>query len=236
MRLIRPKRDSSIKCYCSCGIEMLKSLESGSVNLIVTDPPYRTTSRGSAGTSGGMFQKEINKKGQVFLHNNIVPNDYAGFMFNVLKDGGHCYIMCNHTNLQNMLNTFTEAGFHFVKSLVWDKKNKIMGTFYMSQFEYILFFRKGKGVKINNCSQGDILSVPNKKTKDDKGKNLHDTQKPVELMEILIANSSKEGELVLDPFAGLFTTAIACKRLNRKFIGCEIDKQYYDIGMKLLKE
>lgn len=48
-------------------------------------------------------------------------------------------------------------GFHFIKSLVWDKGNKIMGQYYMSQFEYILFFRKGKGVKINNCGTSDIL-------------------------------------------------------------------------------
>lgn len=168
----------------------------------------------------------------MFKYNNVSPKEYAPLMFKCLKDGGHCYIMTNHVNLIEMLNTFTSAGFHFIKSLIWDKSNKIMGKFYMSQFEYILFFRKGKGVQINNCGTSDILSVPNKKIKDKNGNNLHDTQKPIELMKILIENSSNEGELVIDPFAGIFSTTIACQRLNRKFIGCEIDKVYYDIGIK----
>ena len=64
--------------------------------------------------------------------------------------------------------------------------------------------------------------------------NGHPTEKPVELMEILIKNSSKEGDLVLDPFVGVGATAIACQNLNRNFIGCEIDKKYYDTAMERL--
>ena len=100
----------------------------------------------------------------------------------------------------------------------------------MSQFEYILFFRKGKGKKINKCGTADILSVPNKKTKGEDGKNIHDTEKPVELMKILIENSSQENELVLDPFVGVGATAIACKDLNREYIGIELDEKYYNIA------
>ena len=129
-----------------------------------------------------------------------------------------------------MLNTFTDCGFHFIKSLIWDKGNKIMGQFYMSQFEYILFFRKGRGVKINNCGTSDILSIPNIKTKDKNGNNIHDTEKPVDLMRILIDNSSKEGETVLDPFMGVGGAGIACKNLNRNFIGIELDENYFNIA------
>ena len=107
-----------------------------------------------------------------------------------------------------------------------------MGQFYMSQFEYILFFRKGRGIKINNCGTPDILSIPNKKTKDKNGKNLHDTEKPIDLMKILIENSSKENDLVLDPFMGVGSTALACKESNRQFIGFELDKHYCDIANK----
>lgn len=237
MRLIKKSRcanNEDIKCLFKDGVSTLNNLKECSVDLIVTDPPYKTTSRGNAGTSGGMMQTDICKKGQMFKHNDLVPKDYAKSMFRVLRDGSHCYVMCNHVNLQEMINSFTAVGFHFVKSLIWDKGNKIMGKFYMSQFEYILFFRKGRGVQINDCGTSDILRVPNKKPKDSKGSVLHVTAKPVELMEILIRNSSKEGELVVDPFAGIFTTAIACKKLKRKFIGCEIDKQYFEIGLDLL--
>lgn len=193
------------------------------------------TSRGSAGNSGGMLQKDINKKGKVFKHNSIDCSEYAPEFYRILKDGSHCYVMTNHINLINMLNTFTACGFHFIKSLVWNKGNKIMGQYYMSQFEYILFFRKGKGKKINNCGTSDILSVPNKKTKGADGKNLHDTEKPVELMQILIENSSQEGEVVIDPFVGVGSTALACISTNRKFICCELDEHYCQVAAERIK-
>ena len=205
------------------------------VDCIVTDPPYKTTSRGNAGNSGGMLQKDINRKGQVFKHNDISIEKWLPLCYDILKESGHCYIMTNHKNLHNYLYAAEKVGFHFIKSLIWDKGNKIMGQYYMSQFEYILFFRKGKGVRINNCGTSDILSVPNKKTKVD-GKNIHDTEKPVDLMKILIENSTQEGEKVLDPFMGVGAACIAAKSTNRKFYGIEIDENYYNIALKRIKE
>ena len=73
------------------------------------------------------------------------------------------------------------------------------------------------------------LSNPNIKEKRN-GKNLHDTEKPVELMKILIENSSSENDVVLDPFMGIGSTVIASKLLNRQYMGIEIDKNYYDIA------
>lgn len=223
-----------MQLICGDCIETLAKIQDESVDLLITDPPYRVTSRGSAGNSGGMLQKDINKKGQVFAYNNIDCEEYAPEFYRILKDGSHCYVMTNHVNLIHMLNTFTSAGFHFIKSLVWDKGNKIMGQYYMSQFEYILFFRKGKGVRINNCGTSDILSVKNVKTKGEDGRNLHDTEKPVELMQILIENSSKENDVVIDPFMGIGSTGVACSNTNRKFIGIEIDNKYFDIAQSRL--
>lgn len=230
-----------------CLIELSK-IPNESIDLIVTDPPYKITSRGNAGNSGGMLQKKINMQGQVFKHNNIDCSEYASEFYRILKDGSHCYVMTNHINLIHMLNTFTDLrteeekdngvklyGFHFIKSLIWDKGNKIMGQFYMSQFEYILFFRKGRGVRINHCGTSDILSIPNIKLKGIDGKNLHDTEKPVELMKILIDNSSQQNGIVLDPFMGIGSTGIACKELDRQFIGIEIDQQYYNIAQERIK-
>lgn len=223
------------KLYQGDTLELIKEIKNESIDLIVTDPPYKTTSRGNAGNSGGMLQKKINMKGQVFKHNDISPKTYIPEFYRVLKDGSHFYIMTNHVNLQEMLNVCTENGFHFIKSLIWNKGNKIMGQFYMSQFEYILFFRKGKGVKINHCGTADILDVPNKKLKGEDGKNLHDAEKPVELMKILIDNSTKENDVVLEPFAGISSTLIACKELNRQYIGFELDENYYNISLQRLK-
>lgn len=213
------------------------------VDMIFTDPPYKVTARGSAGNSGGMRQKKINRAGQVFEHNDIEIEDYLPKFYKILKETGHCYIMTNHKNLTHFLKVIDEwkdeeinEGFHFIKSLIWDKGNKIMGQFYMSQFEYILFLRKGAGIKINNCGTSDLLSVPNKKTKDENGKNIHDTEKPVDLCKILIENSSKENETVIDPFMGVGACGIAAQQLNRKFIGIELDNTYYNIAKKRIEE
>lgn len=212
------------------------------VDMIFTDPPYKVTPRGNTGNSGGMLQKEINKKGQVFTHNNIEIEDYLPRFYKVLKENGHCYIMTNHKNLSHFLNVIdtwkdkdTKEGFSFIKCLIWDKGNKIMGQYYMSQFEYILFLRKGKGVKINHCGTSDIIAVPNKKSKDEKGVNLHDTEKPVDLINVLVSNSSKEGETVLDPFMGIGGCGVSCKTLGRKFIGCELEEKYFDIAKKRIE-
>ena len=211
-------------------LELMKKIPNESIDLIVTDPPYRVTSKGNTGNSGGMLKKDIFSKGKVFTYNDIDCIKYAPEFYRILKDGTHLYIMTNHKNLAHMINTFLNSKFHFIKSLIWNKGNKIMGHYYMSQFEYILFFRKGKGKKINNCGISDILSIPNKKTKNLKGENLHDTEKPVELMKILIENSSKENEIILDPFMGSGTTGVACVNTNRNFIGIELDENYFNIA------
>lgn len=65
--------------------------------------------------------------------------------------------------------------------------------------------------------------------------NAHDTEKPVELMKVLIENSSKENEIVLDFAFGIGATAIACKETNRQFIGCEIDEEYFEIARRRLE-
>ena len=213
---------------CSC-MDIMKQLPDESVNLIATDPPYPVSSRGSAGSSGGMLQKKINREGSVFKHNSIDCEEYAPEFYRILKDGSHLYVMTNHINLIHMLNTFTNCGFHFIKSLIWDKGNKIMGQFYMSQFEYILFFRKGYGKKINNCGTSDILSIPNIKKKKPNGENYHDTEKPSELMKILIENSTQEGDIIFEPFMGVGSTCVATKESNRKYIGCELDEEYFKV-------
>ena len=142
-------------------IKGLSNLPSNSVDLIITDPPYRTTSRGNAGNSGGMLQKDINIKGKVFKNNDVDITDWIEDVYRILKGGSHCYIMTNHKKLQKYLNVETDVGFHFIKNLIWDKGNKIMGQYYMNQFEYILFLRKGKGIKINNCGTSDLLTIYN---------------------------------------------------------------------------
>jgi site-specific DNA-methyltransferase (adenine-specific) len=223
------ERNSLLNGDC---LEVMKMIEDNSVDLVCTDPPYKITSRGNCGNSGGMMAKDISMKGKVFDNNDCNVKDWMPEIFRVLKNGSHCYIMCNQINLIEYLNVATQCGFHFIKSLIWDKQTKIMGRAYMSQFEYILFFRKGDFKQVNDCGISDIISIKNKKPKDKYGKNLHDTPKPISLMELLIKQSTSLGDLVLEPFMGIGSTCIAAKNINRNYIGIELDEKYYDIAVK----
>lgn len=216
-------------------LETFKAIPNESINLIVTDPPYKITSRGGSGTMGGYWKEEKARKGIIFDYNSISCKEYLTEFYRMLKERSICYIMCNNTNLVNFITTGTEIGFNFVKCLIWEKGNKICGRYYMNCFEYIILFRKGKDKPINHCGTPDILKVPIKKLKDKFGKNLHDTEKPVRLMEILIENSSNENETVLDPFMGIGSTGVACQNLGRNFIGIEVDQRYYEIAKERIE-
>ena len=194
------------------------------VDMIFTDPPYKTTSRGSYSGTGGILKEELNMKGKVFEHNDLDISDWIGKLYEVLKDSGHCYIMTNNKNLSHYLNEIEKAKFNIFKTLIWKKDNCITNMYYMDSHEYIIFCRKGSAVKINNCGTKSVLEVANPKNK------LHPTEKPTDLTDIIIANSSKEGETVFDPFMGVGGCGVSCKNLSRKFIGIELSEDYYNIA------
>lgn len=216
-------------------LDGMREIPDCSIDCIVTDPPYKITARGNAGNSGGMMQKSLSMKGRIFDHNDIEVEDYLPEFYRVLKDGTHCYIMCNQVNLMHFLKVIGESKFHFTKALIWDKVSPLMGRYYMSRFEYILFLRKGRDRAINNCGTPDILKIPNVKPKDGNGKNLHDSAKPVQLFQTLIKNSSDAGDVILDPFMGSGTTAVACIGTGRNYLGFEIDKKYWEVCEKRIR-
>lgn len=228
-----------IKLYNEDCIEVMgRMIECGSkVDAIITDPPYKVTSRGNAGNSGGMLQKEINKSGNVFKHNDIKFGDYLPLFAKLLNEDGHLYVMTNHINMNSLLNELDNSGFRVTKILTWVKDNKIMGQYYMSQSEFIVFARlkNGKARRINNCGTSDVFMIPNKKTKKD-GKNIHDTEKPVELMQTLVNNSKKDDSIILDPFMGVGSTGIACVNENVNFVGIELDREYFDFAKDRIEE
>lgn len=226
---------SDIKLYNGNCLELMKLIPDKSIDLILTDPPYKITARGNGGNSGGMFQKKEVNNGKVFKVNDLEIEDWLPEFYRVLKDGTHCYIMTNNKNITHYLSVIDSSLFHFIKNLIWVKDNKIMGQTYMSQFEYVIMLRKGKHKRINDCGQSDVLQIPNKKMKNLEGKTIHDTEKPVKLNEILIANSSNEGETVLDPFMGVGSCGVACVNTNRNFIGIELDEGYYNIAKEKIE-
>jgi len=214
-----------MKLLNTCSVAYMRSLQDGCIDLVVTDPPYKVTSRGGYTSAGGMMLEKDMRSGNVFKNNNIKIYDWIEEVYRVLKDGSHCYLMCNNKNLHEFLDAAKNAGFHFVKSLIWVKNNKIMSQMYMSQFEYVLFLRKGKAKRVSDCGISDVLFFDNPKDKD------HPTQKPVDLFKLLISQSSQTGDTVLDPFMGTGASAIASSLIGGlNFVGVEIDNGYFAIA------
>lgn len=170
------------------------------------------------------------RQGKLFKHNDIRFSDRLPYVYKMLKDWCHCYIMINWRNLKELQQEAENAWFEYQQLLVRDKGNATPNRYYLNACEFILMLRKWHARNINEMWTKNILKVANiiwnKK---------HPTEKPVELMEIMIRNSTNEWDLVYDPFMWAWATAIASKRLKRNFIGTEIDEKYYKIAIDRLE-
>lgn len=213
-------------------IEYLKEMKECSVDLIVTDPPYKTITGGNSdGANSKRPQGMLDGNRKLFKHQKLKISDWMGDIYRVLKEGSHCYIMTNSLNMEEMLTESRKAGFKLHNILVWEKNNCTPSQFYMKNCEYTLFLRKGKAKWINNIGGSKTVHKYNNII----GKKTHPCEKPVELMEFYIKNSSNEGDVVLDPFMGTGSVGVACLNTNRKFIGIELDDKYFDIAKKRIE-
>ena len=238
-----------IDLYNGDCLEIMKAIPDNSIDLVATDCPYKIVSGGcrkipkdgERETSGILTSRHKDNKrtdwvddvrtGKMFANNDIEFKDWLPDVYRVLKDKAHCYIMVNSRNLAELQKQAELAGFKFQNLLVWDKGNVTPNRYYMQGFECILMLRKGGAKNINNLGSSNILKVPNI-----IGNKTHPTEKPIDLMRILIENSTQPNEIVLDPFMGSGSTMIACLNTNRKGIGIELDKHYFDIASKRINE
>lgn len=215
-------------------IEFLKQLPDKSIDLIITDPPYKTHRGGRTHTrelSGYGFSVLHKNDGKIFNHNNIDHKEWLNECYRVLKDNTHIYIMTNLLNLFELQRIALEVGFKLHNLLVWKKNTTNANKWYMKNAEYILFLRKGRAKNINNMGSQTVHEYNNP-----TGNKNHPTEKPVDLMEFYISNSSNEGDLVLDPFMGSGSTGIAALNLKRKFLGIEIDEEYFNIAKERISK
>ncbi|WP_086980781.1 DNA-methyltransferase [Vibrio aphrogenes] len=196
-------------------VEWLSTLADASVDLVITDPPYEslekhrkigTTTRlkVSKASSNQWFQIFPNERFESLLQE----------VFRVLKKNSHFYLFCDQETMFVIKPIAERVGFKFWKPIVWDKVTIGMGYHYRARHEYILFFEKGKR-KLNDLGVPDILQSK-------RVYRGYPTEKPVDLLEVLISQSSTENELVMDPFFGSGSTLIAARKLNRNYIGCDI--------------
>jgi len=153
-----------------------------------------------------------------------------------LQDNINIYIWCNKEQIPKYLEYYVSklgCSFDIIK---WVKTNPVptYNNKYMSDTEYCLYFRKAGFCKPQNYKDGSTLFTHpiNKK---DKNLYNHPTIKPIEIIDRLIRNSSKEGDLIFDPFMGSGTTGVSALKHNRRFIGCEIDKDYFNGSLQRIR-
>lgn len=230
-----------IDLKCGDCLELMKDIPDNSIDLVVTYCPYHIVSGGCTNIprkdepSGifnrrNTFTKKNAKSGKLFDNNDIKFKDWLPDVYRVLKDGTHCYIMINARNLKELQQEAENVGFKFQNIIIWNKGNATPNRYYLNSYEMILMLRKGKAKNINNMGCKNIVDIKNI-----RGNKLHPTEKPVELNELFIKNSSEQGDTILDPFMGVGSCGLACKKLNRNFIGIELDEKYFEIAKKRIE-
>lgn len=234
-------------------LEIIKELEPKSVDMIFADPPYFLSGNGITCNSGKMvsvnkgdWDKKINIKDK---HN--FNKKWIKLCKEVLKDNGTIWISGTMHNIYSIGMALEEEGFKIINNITWKKLNPPPNiscrTFVHStetilwaqkdiktakhKFNYKLMKELNGGKQMKDVWETSLTKPSEKKC----GK--HPTQKPVKLLENIILASTDEGDLILDPFNGSGTTGIVANKLNRKYIGIEIEKEYLDITKKrYLKE
>jgi site-specific DNA-methyltransferase (adenine-specific) len=191
------------------------------IDLVVSDPPYGMNFQSS--------HREV-KYDKIANDDNLdwLP-DWVAELKRVAKENAHLYIFCSWHKIDVFKQEF-ERHFRVKNVLIWVKNNTGMGDLYgdyAPQYEMILFCSNGEK-KLKGRRDSSVLSA--KIT----GNVNHPTEKPVKLLSFLVEKSSNEGDLVLDTFAGSFSTAQACKQTKRNFVSCEINPDYCERAKLLL--
>lgn len=205
-------------------MQFMKTLQKNSIDSIITDIPYDEVNRDSNGL-------RALDKGLA----DVATFDLVEFLqecYRVSKN--NIIIFCSRGQLSvihDFFNNFQKKRKGSVRQLIWSKTNPspMNGTHvYLSSIENIVWFKK-PGATFNAKCKKAVFTYPAGKSK------LHPTEKNIELIKELILDNTNEGDVVFDPCAGAGTHLLAAKQLNRRYIGCEIYKPYYDIIIERLE-
>ena len=209
-------------------LEEMKGLQDNSIDLIVTDPPYLINYKTNYRINKDhRFTKPILNDNNPQLIKDVIEQSYR-----VMKDNSAMYMFCSADKV-DFFKQELEKKFKIKNMIIWVKNNWTAGDLkgsYGRQYEIIFLVNKGRcimnGKRITDIWKFDRVS----------GKTqLHQNQKPLELIKQCIEKHSQIGDLILDPFAGSGTTGVACKNINRNYILIEKDEGYYNIIKERLK-
>lgn len=212
-------------------LEFLAALDSKSVDMVLTDPPYEVSrdtnfsSGKKTGRNTDRFRVSMEFGDWDYGFSNLL--EVIRECYRVLKAGGVMVCFYDLWKLTTLKEYFDKAKFQQLRFIEWLKTNPVplnSRTNYLTNArEIALVGVKGGRPTFHSEYDNGIYRYPICR---DKGR-FHPTQKPVALMEALILKHTNKGELVLDCFAGSGTTAVAAYNTDRNFIGCELCGEYY---------
>ena len=208
-------------------VDWLRTLPAASIDLVVTDPPYESLEKHRAvGTTTRLKHSKASSNDWFSIFPNARFDELFSELFRVLKKNTHLYVHCDPETAFIAKPAGERAGFHFWKPLVWDKRKIGMGYHYRSRYEFILFFEKGKR-RLNDLGTADVLEVP-------RVYNGYPAEKPSALADILIRQSTSEGDVVADPFMGSASVGVAAVRLGRCFWGNDLSSEAVKVARQRL--
>jgi site-specific DNA-methyltransferase (adenine-specific) len=199
-------------------VEWLRAQPSESIDLLVTDPAYESLEKHRAiGTTTRLKHSKGSSNDWFAVFPNARFAELFAEAFRVLKRNTHLYLFCDAETMFVAKPEAERAGFKFWKPLVWDKKSIGMGYHYRARYEFILFFEKGKR-RLADLGIADVITVP-------RVHRGYPAEKPPAVSEVLIAQSSLPGEVVVDPFMGSGSVGVAALRLGRRFRGTDLNPE-----------
>ena len=209
-------------------LEEMGTMFDQSVDLVLTDIPYGEVSKNGADRAkySGQLRK-IDKGGADVMTFDL--NTFLNQTARITKGG--VYIFCGIEQMATIYKFFDAQKDFMVRQCVWKKTNPapVNGQhMWLSSFENCVFAKRRK-TKFNQSCKSSVWEFPTGRSK------VHPTEKPLRLFEYLIESSSNEEEIVLDMCMGSGTTGVACKNLNRDFIGIELDETYFNIAKQRIE-
>ena len=213
--------------------------------VVFTDPPFNTRIDGHAGGAGATRHREF-----AMASGEMSPDAFEDFLADSLSlaaarsaPGALLYACMDWRHMGEMLSAGRSTDCELVNVCIWVKTNGGMGSLYRSRHELVFVFRKKGGRHINNVQLGrfgrnrnNVWSYPGANSFPRKGRekglDLHPTVKPIAMVADAILDSSKRGDIVLDPFLGSGTTILACQRTGRRCRAIELDPLYVDTAIR----
>jgi len=219
--------DGSVTLYRGDCLDILPGLEAGSIDMVMTDPPYGNNY--STGRRSAVYRPDSRIELDTAAILEPLLNDTAAILEPLLNDTAAIYWCAAPDRLDMVLPILKR--WQVVNVLCWDKGNCTAGDLegaYGKQWEAIVYART-KRLPLVGGRDRDVLRIPRMSA----NKYQHPTQKPLALIEYMVGRH--DSKTILDPFMGSGTTGVACVKLGRKFIGIELDPGYFDIAVKRIK-